>query len=231
MRNIKGCELMRKLSILLLAAALLFLVACGGEFSSQYDPNDPFLNAGRLEHDVDVGYYARQGRIDTLTIKIGDTADDVKKYYNFDAELESALEELDDDELDDELHEDFGEDNFTIAEFEFDDFVELRSESVAYYYMSAGSAQRIVSIVNFGDSYGFIMHVNTIEDVREALGEAYEDRPAEESDLFFMFSPQADDHHILSYIYDNMRVKFFFNEDLLVAVSLSDIDEWSPIVN
>ncbi len=185
------------LSVVLCLSLLFSFAACGND-------NDVTLqeNKGAIDE------FAAIGEVPELEIKLGSTPDAAVSFYN------TAATENDNPDL-------------VLGEMVGETAVML-SNGIDSFYYEKQNAQYGISVIALtgGEAYGLqIADTTTKSDVETLLAAKYTVTPATPEQLYFL--PGAvDGGEVLSCSFDNIRLDFFFFEDILSAVTLTNTTYW-----
>lgn len=157
-------------------------------------------NNKKVDHKVDIEYFAKLGQINDLDYKLGDNIEDTK----------TALSEKVDDH---------GESNY--FDYESGDYTIMTDGLVCACYKTEDPSTGITHIVKYGDAYGFtIGAVSTqVRDTMSLMGFESTEREANGNELFFL--PAGADMTVLEYKIKDTTVLFVFQEHALSATVIS----------
>ncbi len=176
------------LCLILCVIFTLSLTACGKD------------NNKNSNHDIDVEYYAKMGKISGVDYKIGADVDDVK------ATLELTVDDHD-------------ESNY--FDYESGEYTVMTDGSVCACYKTDDKSSGITHVVKYGDVYGFSAGaVSTlVRDTMSDTGFDATEREAKIGELFFL--PAGADMTVLEYKIKDYTVLFVFQEHALSAAVIS----------
>ncbi|MCI8359846.1 MAG: hypothetical protein HFE86_00735 [Clostridiales bacterium] len=204
-------KIIRKIGAALLAAVMLSsLSACGGK-----EPEGGGTTSkAAVSHPVDVIGEAKAGKLTGTDVFIGRSAEEVKKLYHYGEEdtLSTSLASDDEEPL-----------ILTITEGET--MVRMATGQVDYYYRKAKEEKGISMIVSMVDCYGFEAGITMPDDVKNAIAEDGAESAPTEDDLFFLPEVPADCLR-LTYTAGSQQLDFYFVDEFLAAVTLSQPDWW-----
>ncbi len=189
---------MKKLLCVFLSLALcLSFAACGKDKDLANDESKGTIDA-----------FASQGQIPELEIKLGSTPDEATAFYN------TAATENDNPDL-------------VLGEMVGETAVVL-SNGIDSFYYEKQNAQYGISVIALtgGTAYGLeIANTTTKSDVEALLSAKYTVNAATPEQLFFL-PGVVDGAEVLTCSFENIRLDFFFFEDILSAVTLTNTTYW-----
>ena len=180
---------MKKIFCLVLCMIFVFsFAACGKD------------GGKKIEHSIDIEYYAKLGQINDLEYKLGDSIENTKSQLN-------------------KTTDDHGESNY--YDYTSGDYTVMTDGAVCACYKTDDEAAGITHIVKYGDAYGFTVgDVSTqIRDVMSGLGYDATEREATREDVFFL--PAGADMTVLEYKIKDTNLLFVFQEHALSATLIS----------
>lgn len=152
-------------------------------------------------HSVDVGYYAKIGKIPEHEYSLGSDAEKMLKKF----------EDLDQKNAE-ESEDEHGHSIYSFIEAE--DHNILLYENARYYYKADNKVSLIVSL---DDSYGFKVG-DISEQIIKAVGEQTETKPGNSQAIFFLPTPES--YTYLEYKFGENTIVFVFQDNMLCATAL-----------
>ena len=195
---------------MLAAVMLSSLSACGNKEPA----GDGTTSKTVVSHPVDVIGEAKAGKLTGTDVFIGRSAEEVKKLYHYGEE----------DTLSTSLEAD-GEEPLILDITEGETMVRMATGQVDYYYRKAKEEKGISMIVSMVDCYGFEAGITMPDDVKNAIAEEGTESAPTEDDLFFLPEVPADCLR-LTYTAGSQQLDFYFVDEFLSAVTLSQPDWW-----
>lgn len=129
------------------------------------------------------------------------------------------------EEYEDYIEANEGTDVF-IDETEGELTVRLSTIDTAYYYEKENKEHGVAVLINFADSYGYLLGITMIDDIKKDFAATPEVLTATEEQMYFF--PSAEDNCvILRYTYGSNRLDFFFVDDFLAATVLTNTNYWT----
>lgn len=201
----------RKTGAALLAAVML----CGPAACGNKEPEKAETSGKTtVSHSVDVMAEAKAGKMEGTAVYIGQSVDEVKKLYHYGEEEPPATSLASD-----------GEEPLELSVTEGETMVRLATGQVDYYYRKAMEDKGISMIVSMVDCYGFEAGITMPDDVKNAIAEEEVESVPDEDDLFFL--PEVpDDCMRLTYTAGSRQLDFYFVDEFLSAVTLSEPAWW-----
>ena len=191
---------MKRIICIVLCLSLVFcLAACGKKDSGIVSST----GSGEIDR------YAKKGEIPELDVKLGKSVDEFKAEYPLDSEDADEGKVL--------LFEDEGELSVCLATLD------------AYYYYEKAKKDSGISViaVTTGEVFGLKLgDTATKSDVTALLAAEYTESSATAEQQFFIYEPHAD-CKMLSAEFGSVRIDFFFTNDFLFAVTLTDTENWT----
>lgn len=188
----------RVISVLLAAFMLLSVAACG----EKNDKKDE-----KKQGEIDK--YAVSGTVPELDVKLGTSIDEVKRLFPSD-------------------YEDADESKVMLGETEGNTAVCMITLNASFYYEKANKDNGVsVVAVTGGNAYGLELGGTTTKsDVTAKLSSDYTEGTATE-DMQYFLPGVSENCAYLSVKYDAYRLDFFFVDDFLIAVTLTDTENWT----
>lgn len=205
---------MKKLIVLGLCFAMLFLAACSNT------PDDEVSSQPDALSEIEVA--AAKGELEGLKFPLRADADEVKDYFK---QLEKDyLKEHGDDEQD---HNHFMEDE-GYAYYELLDmpkYMLIDTAEARYYYSGRNKSKGILAIATDNEIFGFTPGITSKYEVEAEFTTPGETVTADEGDLE-MLSMAQDNLIILRYTFDDYQLDFYFSENKLITTALVDAENW-----
>lgn len=180
---------MKKILSLILCVIFVFsLVACGEN------------NDNKLNHSIDIEYYAKLGQINDLQYKLGDSVEKAQELLN-------------------KTTDDHGESNY--IDYESGEYTVMTDGGVYCCYKTKDRDAGLTHVVKSGEAYGFAVGaVSTqIRDTMKDMGYDATERDAKRSEIFFL--PAGADMTVLEYEIQGHTVLFVFQEHALSVTVIS----------
>lgn len=163
-----------------------------------------------VEHDVDIEYYAKLGKIPECEFALGADIDALKE------KMEERLSVV---ESGDHSHGEFA---YTFIEGEQTALVDCGV--YRYYYYKDSKAGGVSFIASFEDAYGFKMG-DSITEIRKILKEFdYKESTLNDDNSFFLNG--SAEGVCLSAEFDKYTVSFIFVDNALTATAIYDGSQW-----
>lgn len=164
---------------------------------------------GKKDEQGEIDRYASVGEIPEFPVALGMSIEDFKEM--FPADYEGA-----------------DESKVLLHEVEGNTAVCLITLDASYYYEKANADKGIsVIAVTGGNVFGLeIGNVTTKSDITARLSAEYTESVAY-SDRLYFFPSFVEQCEMLTAEFDNFRLDFFFQEDFLVAATLTDTNNWT----
>lgn len=180
---------MKKILCLVLCMLLVFSFAACGKKST---------NSNR--HDVDVEYFAKQGKISDLDYRLGDDVDKTKEVLS-------------------KTPDDHGASNY--FDYTSGDYTIMTDGMVSCCYKTDEKDAGITHIVKHDAAYGFEVGAMStqVRDAMSSMGFDAVEREAKNGELFFL--PMGANTTVLEYTIKDCNVIFVFAEHSLSAVVIS----------
>lgn len=195
---------MKKLLCSVVVLTMLFcLCGCGGaakNTSSGVTPADPTENEKA----------AAAGKIPELSFALGDDPDEIITFYE-EQDPTSQPEE----EIDRYFEVIRGQNSVTIA-----------AGSQTYYYERANKDKGVSVLCSSDQAYGFTVGVTTLQEVESSFSGSAQRLTATEDDQYFLIAP-VEDCTILRYRYEDVKLDFYFSENVLIAAVLMNTANWT----
>lgn len=157
----------------------------------------------------EIDKYAKNGEIPEYGVKLGSSADSVIEYYN--------------DLADKEDNQDL-----VLTQYEGNTAVNLMNGVQSFYYEKQHADKGVsVFAVTGGEAFGFELgNTTTKSDVLERLAAEYTETTAATEQLYFL-PGTVDGAEVITCHFDKIRLEFFFFEDFLSAVCLTNTEYWT----
>lgn len=206
----------------LLAAALLTsLTGCGGK---ETDMSSQASSKVTVSHSVDVIAEATAGKMTGSPVYIGQPVAEVKKLYQYTEDGEGP--DMDETDAVDETDAASNESLPPMSLTEGETMVRMATGEVDYYYRKAQADKGIAFMAAVVDVYGFEIGITMPDDVKNAiLPEPVESVPAPED--FFFLPETPEDSLCLTYQAGTRQLDFYFVDEFLAAVTLSEPQWWA----
>ncbi len=189
----------RVISLLLALFMLSSLAACGD--------NDDDKVTEKKQGEIDK--YAVSGIVPEFEVKLGTSIDEVKSLFPAD-------------------YEDADESKVMLSEIEGNTAVCMVTLNASFYYEKAKKDNGVsVVAVTGGNAYGLELGgMTTKSDVTAKLSSEYTEGTAT-ADMQYFLPGVSENCEYLSVKYDAYRLDFFFVDDFLIAVTLTDTANWT----
>ncbi len=189
---------MKKTFSLLLAFIFVFTLCACGDSGEKKDKTNATLDS-----------YAANGEIPELEVKLGTAIETVKELYPPD-------------------YEDADETKVMRSEVEGNTAVCMVTLNASYYYEKAHKDKGVsVIAVTGGNAFGLeLCNTTTKSDVTELLKAEYTESTATAGQQYFL-PGVSDNCKMLSASFDKIRLDFFFVDDYLAAVTLTNTEYWT----
>ncbi len=203
---------MKRIIAICLSLVLIACVfsACSNEVTSSNDITDN--KTAILEGK-------ENGKIPEIDYALGDNPDGIKKHFDDLLAKDDHSEEENHNHSHDEVT------NFTITEGI--STVKMDAGKFVYHYEKDKKANGISVIVSYTKAFGFTAGETIMQEVSDCFEQnSITTFTASEDDMYFLVYP-LDDCMILRNESDNIRLDFYFSENVLVAVVLMDKNNWT----
>lgn len=152
---------------------------------------------------------AAKGEIPEYEVKLGSTAEFALKHYE-------------------DLSKEQNNEDLILSEYEGSTAVNLMNGVQSFYYEKQHADKGIsVVAVTGGYAYGLELgNTTTKNDVLKKLAADYTEQPATADDLFFL-PGTMEGAKVITANFDNIKLEFFFFDDFLSAVCLTDTNYWN----
>ncbi len=157
----------------------------------------------------EIDKYAKNGEIPEYGVKLGSSAESVVEYYN------TLATEQDNADL-------------ILTQYEGNTAVNLMNGVQSFYYEKQYADKGVsVFAVTGGEAYGFELgNTTTKSDVLEDLAAEYTEATATAEQLYFL-PGTVDGAEVITCNFDKIRLEFFFFDDFLSAVCLTNTEYWT----
>ena len=200
--------------IIAVILSLLFITclfsACSKESVSS---NDYTNNKTAIENGIN------DGKIPEIDFALGDNPDGIKKHFDDLLAGGDHSGEEDHNHSHDEVTSFTVTEGFSTAKMDAGKFV--------YHYEKDKKANGVSVIVSYTNAFGFTAGETTMQEVSACFDQnAITKFTASEDDMYFLVYP-IENTMILRKESDNIRLDFYFSENVLVAVVLMDKNNWT----
>lgn len=203
---------MKKIISLILCGVLLTgLSACGSSKNTVESSSETSSVQSKAEHTVDVLSYAGQGTIPELDVSLGTYIDTVKSLYGASSSGDDAEETGE------------GED-YTMTIYDTYTQVKVDVGDAYFFYKTKYEGKGISRIVCFTNAFDFDIGITMSDDVRDSIdADPALDEDVDKAD----FLPSTPDNfHRLSYNINDYTLDFYFTDDFLSCIVLTDNRYW-----
>ncbi len=157
----------------------------------------------------EIDKFASKGEIPEYEVKLGSTAEFALKHYE-------------------DLSKEQNNEDLILTEYVGNTAVNLMNGVQSFYYEKQHADKGIAVVaVTGGEAYGLELgNTTTKNDVTEKLAADYIERAATADDLFFL-PGTVEGAKVLTANFDKIKLEFFFFDDFLSAVCLTDTNYWN----
>ena len=203
---------MKKIVCMLLSLAILFSFA-----GCKKGDNPSSVNSG----ETSVEEYAKQGQIPELKFSLGADIESVKQYYS-DLVAQFEKEETE-EENPGHNHEDLEAYYFDVAEGE--KTVRMDTGNTFFFYEKAKADKGISVISTKETAFGFVPGSTIKQEIEMAFESKGETLDATEDDMYFVI--QTDTSVILRYTFENIKLDFYFTDNILMTTVIMNTQNWT----
>jgi len=207
----KGKLKMKKLIAVILSFLLcLSLAACSKEVVSS---NDYKQKMETITESLN------KGKIPEIEYALGDNPDGIKKHF------EDLLgnESHDEDEGHNHSHDEVT--SFTVTQGLRS--VKMDAGKFVYHYEIDKKEKGVSVIVSYTEAFGFTAGESTMQDVAACFDpNSVKTVLPSDDDMYFLVYPSSD-CMVLRYEKDNLKLDFYFSENVLIATVLLDKSNWT----
>ena len=207
----KGKLKMKKIIAVILSFVLcLSFSACSKEVVSS---NDYKQNMESITESLN------KGKIPEIDFALGDNPDGIKKHFDDQLANESQTEEEGHNHSHDEVT------SFTVTQGLRS--VKMDAGKFVYHYEIDKKEKGISVIVSYTKAFGFTAGETTMQEVSACFDpNSVKKILPSEDDMYFLVYPSSD-CMVLRYEKDNLKLDFYFSENLLIAAVLLDKANWT----
>ena len=204
---------MKKIVCMLLSLALLFsLAGCNNNQNGTAN-----INSG----EVSIEEYAKNGQIPEQKFALGTNIETVKKYYS---DLISQYEqENPNEENTGHSHEELEAYYFDVTEGQLT--VRMDTGNTSFYYEKSKADQGISVISTKENAFGFETGSATKQEIEMAFDSKGKTIDATEDDMYFVI--QTEPCVILRYIFENVKLDFYFSDNVLTTTVIMNTQNWT----
>ncbi len=204
---------MKRIICLLISLAMLFsLAGCKKEENNNSNPNGS---------EISVEEYAKKGQIPEQKFALGTDIETVKKYYS--DLVAQYSEENPNEENTGHSHEDVEAYYFDVIEGE--KTVRMDTGNTTFFYEKAKADKGISVISTKETAFGFVPGSTTKQEIELAFETKGKTLDATEDDMYFVI--QTDSYVILRYNFENIKLDFYFTENLLMSTVIANTQNWT----
>lgn len=204
---------MKKTFCLLLSLAILF------SFSGCKNSEDNLTNINSGE--ISIEEYAKKGQIPEQKFALGTDVETVKKYYS---DIVAQYEQEDSGEENiGHSHEDLEAYYFDVAEGE--KTVRMDTGNTTFFYEKAKADQGISVISTKEKVFGFVPGTTIKQEIEMAFSSKGETIDATAEDMYFVI--QTDTSVILRYTFENIKLDFYFTDNILMTTVIMNTQNWT----
>ena len=203
---------MKKIIAICLSLVLIVCIfsACSNETTSSTDIKD---NKAAVTEGI------KNGKIPEIDYALGDNPDGIKKHF------EDLLAQNDHSEEEDHNHSHDDVTSFTVTEGI--STVKMDAGKFVYHYEKSKKSNGISVIVSYTKAFGFTAGETIMQEVSACFEQnSITKFSASEDDMYFLVYPLSD-CMILRNDTGNIRLDFYFSENVLVATVIMDKANWT----